>query len=105
LLIASSVWLTLAERLSEDGSVECVLPRIEAVLRFASELDEQLAAAGVGGIVGALELSRRVRELLASIDRAELEAARATVTRLEEVLGEVAGTLARVRRLKELVPP
>ena len=83
--------------------MESVLPRLEAVLRFTQELNARLAATGVDGLGGALELHRRLRELVDAVPNDELERVTAEVRALADAVARLSGSLDELRRLKTLV--
>jgi hypothetical protein len=97
------VWLALDRSLARGEALEEVLPQLEGVLRYTSELRERLTADGVDGITGAIGLYRCLKATLDAVPRAEIERMLAMITDLEHALGEMARSLAEIRRLKEAV--
>lgn len=89
----------------DGGGVERVLPRMEAVLRFTQEVNARLAAIGVDGVGGALELYRRLRSALDGIPDSELDRMTADVQALSAALARLQAEIAEIRRLKTLVQP
>lgn len=97
------MWLAL-ERFARDGQgMEQVLPHLEALAQFASELDGRLAVDGVSGVDGVLGLYRRLQGVLDAIPDAEVERVAAGVRELQAVLDGVARDLDRLTRLKSLL--
>jgi hypothetical protein len=95
------VWFALDET-KDAETMEQVLPKLEAVLRFTKELETRLSTVGVDGVAGALGLYQCLRSTLDGIATAEIEAMLATIERLERALGDMAANLREIRRLKEL---
>jgi hypothetical protein len=96
------MWLAL-ERGTQAGAIEELLPRLEALERFAEDLRQRFAGAGLEGIGSALELRRRLEDAVAPVPSDELERMRARVRVLESWLADVARTLDRLGRLKAAV--
>jgi hypothetical protein len=96
-------WLTLTTQAETGDGVGQILPEIEALTEFATDLNRRLAAAGVDGVDGAREVYRRVEQVLHGISLADLERMREGIGVLERAMNELAGRLAAIRRLKELL--
>jgi hypothetical protein len=92
-----SLWLAVARAEATDETVV----RVAAVLAVTTAVDDRLAAAGIAGMTGALDLHRRLAAVLAAVDRERMAALRRIVTTLECDLRQAAQVLARLRELKE----
>ena len=97
------MWFSLDDGPGDGEAVASVLPRLEAVLRFAQDLQAQLSAVGLDGIAGAIELSRRLRALLDPIPAAELTRMIAEVDSLSRAIAQIGRTLDEIRRLKAML--
>lgn len=75
-------------------------PQLAALLQFVDELNARLAAAGIDGVSGALELQRRLQGVLDAIPGAELERMIDGVGALRRRMEELAAALAVMRDLK-----
>jgi hypothetical protein len=93
------VWIALRNGRHDDDLVH-VLPELEAIAQFASDLNDRLAHGGVGGLDGTLELYRRLRGALERIAPGDVECARARIAALERSLGDVERCLDDLARLK-----
>jgi hypothetical protein len=96
--------MALAATAGDGEGVEHVLPHMEAVLRFTQDLNARLAGIGIDGIGGALELYRRLKDVLDGIPDGDVERVLADVHALENSLARLAAGLEEIRRLKTLVP-
>jgi hypothetical protein len=82
-----------------------IAAQIAALEQFAAEIDGRLAALGVGGLAGALEVHRRLRLVLDAIPDGELERMAGRVQAMIAALGELERALGALRELKRLLPP
>ena len=97
-----SLWLAVARAEATD---ETVAFRIAAVLSLTSAVDDRLAAAGIAGMAGALELHRRLAAVLAAVDAERMAVLRRILPTLERDLQHAAQVLARLREMKEVLEP
>jgi len=103
LLARLPVWLALDGDGGDPDPLERVLPQLEAVARFADELRSRVAADGIDGIDGMLNVHRRLRAVLDDIPRDELERMRGAVAELTRALEDIARCLDHMARIKALV--
>lgn len=103
LLPSLAMWLALEQESTETDGLGLVVPRLDAVLRFADELHARLAGAGVDGIAGALGLDRRLRAVFDGIGSADIERLIADAAALGRAFEEMAHALESLRRLKALL--
>src|SRR4051812_38075161 len=95
--------MALAGNPGDGIGVEAILPHMEAVLRFTQELNGRLAEIGLDGIGGALELYRRLKDVLDGIPDGDVERMTGEVDALARSLAHLRDGLDEVRRLKTLV--
>ena len=95
-----SLWLAVARAEATD---ETVVASMTAVLSLTSAVDDRLAAAGIAGMAGALDLHRRLVAVLAAVDAERLAVLRRVVGELEQEVRHAAQVLARLRELKASV--
>ena len=93
------MWLALGNG-RPDGDLTQLLPPLAALAHFTTELRRRLAATGLEGLEGMLELYGRLRATLDRVPRAELERIRGDVVGLEAWLHEVARLLEDLQRVK-----
>ena len=93
------MWIALRNGRHDDDLVH-VLPELEAIAQFASDLNDRLARVGVGGLDGTLELYRRLRATLDRIAPGDITCVRGHVAALERWLEDVARCLDDLARLK-----
>jgi hypothetical protein len=94
------MWFTLDRGPSNSDGVEQLLPRLQAIVEFIDGLQRQLAAEGVDGIGGALQLYRSLRAILDPIARPEVERMHAELIVLERRLSELADALVSLKGAK-----
>jgi len=97
------LWRAVAVPAPEGLAVEHLKGQLEALAVLAADLDGRLASAGVAGVGGALDVYRRVREVLDGVEIAQVERTLADVAALARRLEEVAQRLEMLRRLKSLL--
>jgi hypothetical protein len=97
------VWLELARALQDGDAVEGVLPQLEAVLRFARDVQRRVGEVGVDGISGVLGIHRRLAAVLDGVSVAQLEGLRADVRALEHAFQALAHALVDLKRLQDEV--
>lgn len=99
------MWLALAWSLRHGDGVEAVLPQLEAVLRFARDVQRRVGELGVDGISGVLGIHRRLAAVLEGVTLGQLEDLRADVRALEQAFTGFARALEDLKRLKDELTP
>jgi hypothetical protein len=94
------VWLELEKALRDGKGLEQVLPQLQALSAFADELDARVGTDGMDGVRGALELHRRLAELLRSVSATDLARIVAAIDDVAAALAVVRRDVERIRRLK-----
>lgn len=94
------MWLELEKALRDGTGLEQVLPQLQALSAFADDLDARIDADGVGGVRGALELHRRLADLLRGVSDADLARILAAIDHVAAALAVVQRDVERIRRLK-----
>ena len=82
-----------------------LVPQLAALTELATELDQRLAGAGMGGLEGVVALYGRLKAVLDGIAAEDLERMAARIESLQRTLGEVERRLAALRELKVLLEP
>ena len=103
LLASFPMWFLVDEDANDGEGMERVLPQLKAIVQFTEGLEQRLAAEGVDGVAGVLELYRHLKAVLDGIPSAELACILNDIAALESWLAAVARSLDEVKRLKELV--
>jgi hypothetical protein len=94
------MWLALARRSGRAEDLERTLRRLGAVLQVSEELERRLAATGVGGLAGVLDVQHRMKSVLDAVPLDEIERALAAARVLAATLGTIARRVDELRRLK-----
>jgi hypothetical protein len=94
------VWLELEKALRNGTGLEQVLPQLQALSAFADELDARIGADGVQGVHGALDLHRRLAQLLDGVSDTDLARIVAAIDDVAAALAVVRRDVERLRRLK-----
>ena len=77
-----------------------LVPQVEALTQFTSELDARLAGAGIGGIEAAVAVYERLRGVFEGVSVTDLERMAARVAHLQTELAAIDRRLAVLRELK-----
>lgn len=93
------LWLAVAPA-GARSEMEDVLPRLAAIVRFATDLDARLRSAGLDGLASARELAARVVPLVATA-APQAGVARAAVETLVARLRAMEESLVALRRVKD----
>lgn len=97
------MWLELEKALRDGTGLEQVLPQLQALSAFADEIDARIGTDGVDGVRGALELHRKLAELLRGVGDGDLARIVAAVDDVAAALAAVRRDVERVRRLKAVL--
>jgi hypothetical protein len=98
--LVGMLWLALTQ---ERGPISRLAEQVARLVAFADEVAARLSAAGLEGIGGAAEASRRLASALEHVSRDEIERMLVTIDALEDELGAVLQQLEGLKRLKRSI--
>ena len=84
----------------DQDPASALIPQLDALTEFASEIDRRLAETGAGGLEAAVTLYDRVRRVLDAVSYQDIERMSEQVAHLQHELASIAGRLAALRDLK-----
>ena len=96
-LVSVVLWLGIY---GDQDPASSLIPQLDALTEFASELDRRLAETGVGGLEAAVMLYDRVRRVLDGVSSQDIERMSEQVAHFQDELTSIAGRLAALRDLK-----
>ena len=96
--IGDVFWLQTRD---EEDPLAAIVPQIAALTEFASEIDDRIVAAGMGGLEGAVAVYEQLRSVLAGIAVEDLQRMTAQVAHLQQELMAIDRRLVALRDLKK----